>query len=198
MDYKTYCVYYEKVIIPVFENYKKEFDGIIIHPDAKNKIWNKYEFLNEHCKQVYMKHPENLIDRHKVVACYICAILQANVITSQLSLIEGDDTNLLLNERLAFCFGMTMLRSFILDASDRVKEEELKNKIKQSLDVNFSFPICNHGNYKDNFLSQLYFCRIEQNYNILGLAESLYFIELYHLIRNNIPETIFSNINEKD
>ena len=56
----------------------------------------------------------------------------------------------------------------------------------------FVFPECNHGNYLDNIKSQLYFTYRDGNYNVLALAETLYFIEIYNLVKNSLPANLFS------
>lgn len=44
---------------------------------AKEDIWTAYTKFNKHCKEEYMEDPEGRLDRHKVAACYMLAILKA-------------------------------------------------------------------------------------------------------------------------
>lgn len=191
MDFESYCQYYDKIILPVIDLYKSQYSELIINPNAKNLIWENYSDFNKHCKLKYMKNSEHLIDRHKVVACYIYAIEKSKIIIAVESIKNGDDTNLMLNERLAFCFGMTMFRALILDLIDDLDSSEKKDQARKIFDKGFDFPECNHGDFKNNFLSQLYLTYKDSNYNILALSESLHLLEVYNLVKNGISETLF-------
>jgi hypothetical protein len=193
-DYESYCSYYESGIKEVISNYNKLYDSLIIHPKAKERIWDEYRRFNNICKDRYMSHPNRLIDRHKVTACYIYAIVKARVLVSVESLKSGDDTNLLLNENLAYTFGFSLLRSLILslaeDLEPTINNKKYQEKIFEAFEGDFALPQCSHGNYKDNFISQLYFTWKESSYNILALADSLYLVECFNLIKNKIPENL--------
>ena len=193
MDFNTYSCYCTKVLEPVLQKYCVENSGVIVNSRHKEIIWEYYQEFNRHCKQHYMSNPSHLIDRHKVVACYMYAIEKDHVITVVQSLKDGDDSNLMLNERLSFCFGMTMLRSFIMNLIAYIDNDEKKDRAVKSFDNGFCFPECNHGDYKNNFLSQLYFTHRENNYNILSLANSLYFLEIFTLVKNNLPEDLLKS-----
>lgn len=192
-DYESYCSYYETGINQIISDYKKLYDSLIIHPNAKERIWDEYKRFNNICKDRYMSHPDHLIDRHKVTACYIYAIVKARVIVSEESLKSGDDTNLLLNENLAYTFGFSLLRSLILSLAEALEGKtaiDYKDRIFEVFEGDFAFPQCSHGKYKDNFISQLYFTWRESSYNILALADSLYLVECFNLIKNKIPENL--------
>lgn len=194
-DYESYCDYYEEGINKIITNYKKIYADLIIHPNAKKRIWDEYKRFNTLCKDHYMLHPDHLIDRHKVTACYIYAILKARVLTSVESLKKGDDTGLLLNENLAYTFGFSLLRSLILSLAEEFEpksdeEKEYTTKIALIFDGDISLPECSHGTYKENFISQLYFTWRESSYNILALADSLYLVESFNMVKNGIPENL--------
>ena len=138
-----------------------------------------------------MWNPDKLADRHKIASCYIYAILKTDVLACSLSKQYKDEKNLLLNERLALCFGMTLLRALILGNAKELKDEEVRQLVKKAFYGEFLFPKVNHGNYKQNLLLQLYYTKKEGNYNILALADSLYLIENYNLVMNGLPEDIF-------
>ena len=199
MDFEAYSLYCDEVLEPVLRNYSGKYAGVILNPNRKNLIWKNYQEFNVYCKTHYMKKSDHLLDRHKVVACYMYAIEKAHVVVAVPSIEEGDDSNLMLNERLAFCFGMTMLRALILDLVDDIADEELKDKAEKVFEGEFVFPKCNHGNYKNNFLSQLYFTYKDNSYNILSLANSLYLLEAFTLVKNGLHEDLFKLlIDEKN
>lgn len=190
-DHDSYQIYYQKIIQPMINDYCNKESSIEVHPYAENLIWRNYVKFNRHCREEYMDDPEKLTDRHKVVTCYIYAILQADILYCSLSKQLGDDLNLLLNERLALCFGMTLLRALIRGNAKNLKDEEIKKKVLSAFDGEMNFPKTNHGDYKQNLLFQLYYTKKEGNYNILALADSIFFIENYNLIINGIAEDIF-------
>ncbi len=190
-DHDSYQIYYQKILSPVIDEYCAEESGIEVRPNAEELVWRNYVKLNRHCREEYMNNPEKLADRHKITACYIYAILQANILSCSLSKQLGDDKNLLLNERLALCFGMTLLRALIRGNANELKDVDMKKKILHAFEGELIFPKTNHGNYKQNLLFQLYYTKKEGNYNILALADSIFFIENHNLIKNDIPEDVF-------
>lgn len=190
-DRDSYQIYYQKIIVPVIDEYCANDYGIEVKPDAEKLIWINYVKFNRHCREEYMWNPDKLADRHKIASCYIYAILKTDVLACSLSKQYKDEKNLLLNERLALCFGMTLLRALILGNAKELKDEEVRQLVKKAFYGEFLFPKVNHGNYKQNLLLQLYYTKKEGNYNILALADSLYLIENYNLVMNGLPEDIF-------
>lgn len=190
-DYDSYHIYYQKILQPVIDDYCSKESGIEVRPDAEVLVWRNYVKFNRHCHEEYMSDPKKLTDRHKITSCYIYAILQADILHCSLSRQLGDDMNLLLNERLALCFGMSLLRALIRGNAKELKDEEVKKKVLSAFDGELGFPKTNHGDYKHNLLFQLYYTKKEGNYNILALADSIFLIESYNLIINNISEDIF-------
>lgn len=191
LDYESYQKYYTKVISPVISEYCDLNGGVIVLGNAKEKIWENYVGFNTYCKDEYMRDRSKLLDRHKVVACYMYAILKTCPMICTIAYENGEDSYLFLNERLALCFGMTLLRALIYDEIMHVPNKNLKEKVKTIFQDEIAFPETNHGNYKDNLLQQLYHTRKESNYNILGLAETLYLLEIFNLTKNGVPENVF-------
>lgn len=190
-DHDSYQKYYQQIIEPVINEYCSKEYGIEVRPDNQELIWKNYVKFNRHCREEYMNNPEKLTDRHKIASCYIYAILQADVLHCPLSKQLGDRTNLLLNERLALCFGMSLLRAMVRGKAKGIKSEEIKEKVLKAFEGEIMFPKTNHGDYKENLLFQLYYTKKEGNYNILSLADSIFLIENYNLVINDIPEDVF-------
>ncbi len=197
-DYQAYLQYYKQLIQPVSKEYCESGELICID-NARDEIWKAYVDFNGYCKKHYMTHPENLLDRHKVCACYICAILKADTLKNiELIKLSKGETDLA-NEKLALCVGLSMLRAMILNEAyqlpDDPKECPERKKLIDSFLIGageFIFPETNHGTFKNNLLAQLYHTKKESLYNILAIAETMYCIECIHLLKNGIPENIFS------
>lgn len=193
LDYQSYLDYYKQLIEPVSKEYC-ESGEVVCTDNAMDKIWNAYVEFNRHCKNHYMTHPENLLDRHKVSGCYIYAILKADTLKNVELIKLGKGEMDLTNERLALCVGLSMLRAMILSEAEQLKDSSNKTKLINSLesgDGEFDFPQTNHGTFKNNLLTQLYHTKLESHYNILAIAETMYCIECIHMLKNNIPENLF-------
>lgn len=193
-DHESYLGYYHKILEPVINEYCANEYGIEVRPDAEDLIWINYVKFNRHCREEYMRNPDSLTDRHKIVACYIYAILKSDILSCSLAKQLGDEKNLLLNERLALCFGMSLLRALIRGNIKTLKDEEIKRQVREVFKDEFAFPTTNHGEYKQNLLLQLYYTKKEGNYNILALADSLFLIENYNLVIHGLSESIFKKI----
>jgi len=112
------------------------------------------------------------MDRHKVAACYMYAVLAASPLV-----ISDDDSGAaygkeLLNEKLAVRVGCDILSSFLIEACRAVNNTDLEQRIR-NVGV-----MCNsgtgHGSYKESVLVCLYYTRREQSFNILMLALLLF------------------------
>jgi len=187
LDYESYEKYYAIGIKPIVDDLLNQYNNVVFKDNAKEVIWEEYKLLNNRCKYG-MKNPINLLDRHKVVACYMYAIEKANVLLLVDSFKKGDNTNLLLNERLAVTFGLSMLRSLVLDLAERIIDEKVRAKIQEAFENDIALPKCTHGEHNENLLWQLYYTRQDNSYNVLALSETLYLIEAYNLIKCGVDE----------
>ena len=153
---------------------------------AKEDIWKEYTKLNKYCKEQYMQDPEGRLDRHKVAACYMLAILKAYPLGINFNPDQG--ILITLNEHLAIETGLSVLKTFITAPKDNDEIEDFPN-INPEEDIKifnngFDFPKEQgeifHGEYRKNFAIELYFTHKEECYNILSLSHSLYLLELYN------------------
>lgn len=192
-DHEAYTEYYNKLIDPVMLEYC-ENDQLVRIDNAEKAIWEAYLEFNTHCKKHYMTHPDNLLDRHKVSACYICAVLKADTLKNiELIKLHKADSDLS-NEKLALCVGLSILRAMILNEAHQLRDCDDKTKLINSFekgDGEFIFPNTNHGTFKNNLLAQLYHTKKEALYNVLAIAETMYCIECIHLLKIGVPENMF-------
>jgi hypothetical protein len=130
-----------------------------------------------------MKNTDGKIDRHKVCACYMYAIVKAGVMTCRLAESDTEQCYLALNENLAITTGMSLLRAFILAGIESDEELHTDEKLayKSKVMDGIVFPECNHGIYRENFVSELYYANEERNYNILSLSNTLFLLEIHTL-----------------
>ena len=183
MDRNSYDHIWSVVIKPTMDDYMNRFSEIAIAYNAQEVIWQEYMKFNQHCKIHYMEDAGGKLDRHKVCACYMYAIVKAKVMSCKLADSDTEQRYLALNENLAITVGMSLLRAFVLasiDSSEELSGEE-KKAYKLKIENGVLFPECNHGVYRDNFASELHYSDVERNYNILSLANTLFLLEAHTL-----------------
>lgn len=182
MEETTFNDLWDNLISVVICDYQNRFANIIVPNNAKEAIYTRYKYLNQECKQRYMENPEGKLDRHKVCACLMYAILQADVLKCELAEVDVDEKYLVLNEHLALTVGMSLLRAFIItDIKKSAFPDDEKQRLIGLVDNGIKYPNCNHGEYQKNFASELYYTKRFYNYNILSLAHILFLLEIYTL-----------------
>jgi len=182
LDRASYDVIWDEVINKEIEKYKSQFAGIRVKVGAKELIWTEYERFNQHCKRLYMKKSVERLDRHKVSAAYIYAVVRAQVLDCDFY--DGaEDGYLTLNENLAISVGLSVLCGFIdykIDNSEKISSER-KEELKALISSGIVFPKCNHGSYRENLVNELHYTYYEGSYNLLCLADKLFLLEVYSL-----------------
>lgn len=190
-DRNSYEEIWKKVIEKEISLCEKEYHNFVkMIPNAKEEIWNRYVFLNEYCKKNYMKDPEVILDRHKVASCYMIAIIMVRplIVTKK---IDGQNIPLAINECLAITVGLSLVRAYILSSiehNEKPSKEEMKS-IEEKLKNGMLIPenqLVNHGDYIENYASELHFAALEGNLNILSIAHELYLLEVYTRTKKSI------------
>lgn len=185
VDRNSYNQIWSIVIEPTMKDYSNRFAEIVTAHNAQEAIWQEYMNFNQHCKKQYMEDSHGKLDRHKVCACYMYAVVKANVMSCKLADSDTEQNYLALNENLAITVGMSLLRAFVIasiENSNSLTNEE-KEVYKGKIENGIIFPDCNHGNYRENFASELHYSDVERNYNILSLANTLFLLEIHTLER---------------
>mgnify|MGYP007101890801 CR=1 FL=1 len=193
-DKDAYEKLWAKVIGKAIERYAN-LRGIRVRKNARKRIWSAYESFNAHASDTYMTSNEIELDRHKVAACYMCAVLWAMPLKIDEQEVERR-ADLRANERLSLEVGLSVLQSFlkaIVTEEDFLaflsedswakahviqgtKQEvsELVARVDQGIE---KWPLSGHGTYVGAVLSMLVFMRVERNYNILCIALILFHLE---------------------
>ena len=185
-DRDSYETLWEEGILPLIRKYKTKVSGISVKDNAKELIWQEYNTFNKNCKQKYMRDTDERIDRHKVCACYIYAIVKAHPLEFSL-MTDSDDNYSIINEYIAIKTGLSLLRAYIIENASKNKElsEKQKSDIIGKVNQGIRIPDCNHGTYIENFASELHYTYTEGNYNILSLANTLFLLEI-HTIQSEV------------
>ena len=171
------------VINPTIQDYQKRYAEIAVSHNAEEAIWQEYVYFNKHARLTYMQEVSGKLDRHKVCACYMYAIIKANTISCRLADSNTEESYLALNENLAITVGMSVLRAFVLSSINSSEELSAMTKetLKQRIDNGIVFPDCNHGDYRNNFATELHYTKKENNYNVISLANTLILLETHIL-----------------
>ena len=178
-DRESYELVWDLGINPLITKYQSQYTGLRVEKDAKDHIWEEYLFFNQKCKSNYMSDPNGRLDRHKVCACYIYAIVKAHVVDCDLIEDTGERYSII-NELIGLKVGLSLLRAFIIEnanSSTDISEAE-KSKIQDKVRCGIHIPECNHGKYLLNFASELHYTAKEESYNILSLANTLFLLEI--------------------
>lgn len=195
IDKNSYYKIWDMVIKPTIRDYKNRYSEIAVSHDAREAIWQEYVILNKHCKMIYMKDIGGRLDRHKVCACYMYAIIKADTLSCLLAGSNNEQRFLALNENLAITVGMSVLRAFVLASinSNEDLSDESKKVLAERIYGGLIFPDCNHGDYRNNFVSELYYTKKENNYNILSLANTLFLLETHTLQIEAVHKQVKNN-----
>lgn len=181
ISFNSYQVIWDKVISRIIDSYRKSTLYVGINTEeAFQTIWENYVNFKNHARQKYMANPNGLLDRHKVCACMIYSITKSSPFSVSMHSDINSKQYDTINEDLALTTGLSLLRAFVISAinEERISQEE-KEILVAKFANGFKYPKSNHGEYRDNFLSELHYTKIENNYNILSLAHSLFLLETY-------------------
>lgn len=174
---------WENVVLPIYKEMNKE--GILsLKRSARKRVYKEYQRKKTYIKQNYMKNENTHLDRHKIAACMLFAIMKVYPIRVKLSAVWekycakerfGKEYELL-NEYLSLYTAFSIIESFRgYEAS--VTEEEypakgfLRNKI--------SLPETSNGqDYLYNTCLDLYFSKQKKCINVLTFSNVFFLLEL--------------------
>lgn len=185
-DRDSYDQLWETVIAPEIESYREDFDSsspvftelkmrLNVYPDAKELIWKRYCYYNSKCKMLYMAPPEDgtdfLLDRHKIAACYMAAIVSVQPIVL-FSKETDEPSSYPISEFLAITTGLSILRSYLEFSTGQAFEHGILYPPKSMVQ---------NGNYTNNFARELHFAYLDGSINLLSLAHELFLLEIITL-----------------
>ena len=145
-----------------------EQNNVILRPGAKDTVWNAYCNFNVLSSERYTRDSDHRLDRHKVAACYACAVLKAMPLDVGEYAALHDKEAALANERLAVTVGASVLANFLSEVIDDIGSmSEGDRKIaKEQVARGVKFPQVGHGTYLSNLLDCFSSMQIEGNYNL--------------------------------
>lgn len=180
MNRADFDVLWERVIEKQVKLIRETYADLVFADYLKDDIFREAVELMEYCKHHYMKNSEKYIDRHKVGAAVMIAILKNSPIKKVGAIYYTDNSvDWCFNEHLAITAGLSVLVSFAKkDLNENFAGAELNEKLSK-LKNGIVFPKVKHGAYRENWAAELHYTHKNGNYNILALAHELFFLEHY-------------------
>ena len=161
LNSETSNIIWNKLITPYFEKCNNAYGGLIC-PDTGYEVFcSHYKYLTDFAKTHYMAKNVVRLNRHKISAAIMIAILKAKF-----------------NEALAITVGLSILRAFILQRVDEafqgdpVSLKTFEGVCKQDFKI-FENGIPLTQKERAEWEWELYQVRLEGAYNLLAMAHIL-------------------------
>ena len=183
MNDKTYAQIRKVVIEPAFNSLQDSYGGIIFPEYSHTEIRSYYEDLLGYAKRHYMANQEGLLNRHKVSAALMIAILKAKPIKKVDAIYytaneSGESTAWPFNESLAITVALSVLRCFIKArvyyafSGKLVSKHIFEDVCKEDLEI-FAGGVPISQQELDDWEWELYQVRQDGAYNVLAIAHIL-------------------------
>jgi len=176
-DFEDFCDEVIDKYIDEIKEYQKPYKCIGVNKLARNSIFKFYQRKRDEIKNNYMEKPaktEKALDRHKVAACMMYAILKSKVLWVNRFVPNLPNRLLMANEYLAVYVGLNIIEQYRIEDG----KEEPENKL--------IFPITYHetdseeSDFVVNLCKGLYFLRRRiGTMDIFAYSNILFFIEKY-------------------
>lgn len=175
-DFEDFCLKVINAYIKDIEAYEKETGCkcIKVRNRAKNRIFKYYQRKRDTIKKNYMEKTAVSLDRHKVAACMVYAILKSKAIKVNEFIPHLPDRLLLANEYLAVYVGINIIEQY--RRADGLKDAKAK----------LIFPITYHEGAEEdsvfinNLCKGLYYSRRKiDTLDIFAYSNIYFFIEKY-------------------
>jgi len=173
-DEEVFEIIWKTYTVPKSIQIKNEYGGIVFHFEIKDEVKMFYIELLEYARRHYMvkeyKDREYTLNRYKIAAAFIIAILKSRPIkkANEQFYVESSD-NWRLNEELALFSGLAIIRQYIMNDLPNIKNHEEADLLRTLYEK--SIPISTQE--REKWESELYYLRREGCYNILSLAHEL-------------------------
>lgn len=176
-DYNSFCTEVIKPYAEQIKTYAKDMgcaQCIRINERRFRKIYVHYQRKRNEIKSNYMMPPVKALDRHKVAACMVYAILRSKVIRVNKQIVHLPNELLMANEYLAVYVGINIVEQY--------KRDEIGGESKYKL----FFPITYHEDdeeksaFIDNLCKSLYYLKPKiKQMDIFAYSTIFFFIEKY-------------------
>ena len=153
---------------------KRDFNGKVLKFRSQRLflVYYYYESLRKDIRKLYMSDEAKPMDRHKIAASVMCAILKGKVVKVQ-RLIPNLPMHLLMaNEYIAFYCALNLVEMYVRDAVDN---KEYSLVMPQTL-IEEENP---KTSYIENICKVLYYTKNIRVCDVLSYANILFLLEKY-------------------
>lgn len=170
-----------------FREIERQYGGTYFDETTKHETFLYDRELEEYTRNHYMPEPEGggerIINRYKVAACLMIAILKTKPIkkVTEKYYIEkdgGPSGQWCFNEALALFVGISVIREFFCEDISNEKRKAKKSGVEPSKEVSIwedlflhSLPLCAED--RARWEIELFFLRLEGFSNVLALSHQL-------------------------
>lgn len=176
-DFEDFCDKVIDIYIEEIKEYQKPYKCIGVNKLARNSIFKFYQRKRDEIKNNYMEKPvknEKALDRHKVAACMMYAVLKSKVLWVNRFVPNLPNRLLMANEYLAVYVGVNIIEQYRI--------EDGKNEAENKLIFPITYHETNSGesDYIVNLCKGLYYLRRRiRAMDIFAYSNILFFIEKY-------------------
>lgn len=217
MDRATYDNIWNTLVIPYFKKCHKKYGGLICPDSGYEAVFSYYGDLIQLAKSHYMSKQVKRLNRHKVSAAIMIAILKAKPIKkidSHFYNTDEDGKPVIwpFNEALAITVGLSILCTFILQRAEMAfagggVSKKIFDGVCRQDSIIFQEGIPLEKGARSEWEWELYQVRQEGAYNLLAMAHILSDLEVISRLQyfnchpNESPEfPVYSsdNVSEDD
>lgn len=176
---EDYIDFFERVIRPCIDKIIEEtaqYECCYRGEKCKQYIYSHYQNKRDFVKDKYMKKSEvAALDRHKVAACMMYAILKTKPIMVNRFVPDLPEKALLANEYLAFFVALNIIEMYKKDESEEKKPSEIV------LPKTYHEDSEKNSDFLSNTCKALYYIRLQgiEKFDVFAYASVLFLLEKY-------------------
>lgn len=178
MTKSEFLDFYNCVIKELGERFEKDYTKFTFCDNAAS-VYEEYLNQKTMMKILYNKSEDIFLDRHKVCACMVVAIIKVRLLSCNM---ENDDGYALanasrVNEQLAFMSGWELFKGFI---ALHVEKEEKKYNLPDTF---------HNDSFLDTITRSLFFANQLNSLSTPLIANIFFLLEKYSDLQNEIKES---------
>ena len=164
---------------------KKEYNFALVQDLEKIKedVLHEYNVQRKKVRERYFdvgENESNLIDVHKICACFTAAMLKVRVFEYK-GVVPIKAEIFYSNYTLAFLVGMHIMYLCMLSDYEKNKDKRLYNKLKEQATILFPDTNCGHDKYLQGRIKTLALNDVYGvDFDVLTYADMLFWIEKYN------------------
>ncbi len=176
---------WDKIIIPKIESLKTKHRSLTINANSKEAVRNRYQDQNR-LYHDYMHDATGRLDRHKVSALFVDAILYVEPFQDLLKIEKGSQIQTqsfereLANEFLAWFAGTSIMKSFLVERLRRLNQPNTQRDISEKWPRE---PEVEAGSisYSDQIIRNLYISKVKKTFDFFTYSHVFFLLVRVHL-----------------